>query len=76
MWCFSIRRTMLPESMRLRLGLLGGAAAALVEPKDAVVIAEHRRKERLEERYGALRTLPVTGTGRCGVELLCKHAPR
>jgi 16S rRNA (guanine966-N2)-methyltransferase len=36
------------------LGLLGGAAAARLLRKDAVVIAEHRRKERLEERYGRL----------------------
>ena len=35
------------------LGLLGGAARALLA-EDAVVIAEHRRKDRLEERYGAL----------------------
>ncbi len=35
------------------LGLLGGAAAAVLTP-GAVVIAEHRRKEPLEERYGAL----------------------
>jgi 16S rRNA (guanine966-N2)-methyltransferase len=35
------------------LGLLGGAeAGALAE--GAVVVAEHRRKQRLEERYGAL----------------------
>jgi 16S rRNA G966 N2-methylase RsmD len=35
------------------LGLLGGGAAGLLAA-NAVVIAEHRRKERLEERYGAL----------------------
>jgi 16S rRNA (guanine(966)-N(2))-methyltransferase RsmD len=35
------------------LGLLGGAAAGLLAP-GAVVIAEHRRKERLDERYGSL----------------------
>ncbi len=35
------------------LGLLGGASGRLLR-KDAVVIAEHRRKERLEECYGAL----------------------
>ncbi|MDE3186907.1 MAG: 16S rRNA (guanine(966)-N(2))-methyltransferase RsmD [Acidobacteriota bacterium] len=35
------------------LGLLGGAASGLLAP-GALVIAEHRRKERLEERYGAL----------------------
>jgi len=35
------------------LGLLGGPAAALLAA-GGLVIAEHRKKERLEERYGAL----------------------
>ncbi len=35
------------------LGLLGGDAGALLA-EGALVIAEHRKKERLEERYGAL----------------------
>ncbi len=35
------------------LGVLGGAAGAALAA-DAVVIAEHRRKERLEDRYGGL----------------------
>ncbi len=35
------------------LGLLGGSAAGLLAA-DAMVIAEHRRKERLEDRYGSL----------------------
>jgi 16S rRNA (guanine(966)-N(2))-methyltransferase RsmD len=35
------------------LGLLGGAASALLN-EGAVVIAEHRRKEKLDENYGAL----------------------
>jgi 16S rRNA G966 N2-methylase RsmD len=35
------------------LGLLGGSAAGLLAP-GALVIAEHRRKERLEDRYGSL----------------------
>lgn len=35
------------------LGLLGGAAAGLLGD-GAIVIAEHRRKERLAERFGAL----------------------
>jgi 16S rRNA (guanine966-N2)-methyltransferase len=35
------------------LGLLGGAAAVLLA-SGAMVIAEHRRKERLEDRYGRL----------------------
>jgi 16S rRNA (guanine(966)-N(2))-methyltransferase RsmD len=36
------------------LGLLGGAAKGLLAD-GAVVIAEHRKKERLEERYGELK---------------------
>jgi 16S rRNA (guanine966-N2)-methyltransferase len=35
------------------LGLLGGAAEAMLSV-GAVVIAEHRKKQRLEDRYGAL----------------------
>jgi len=35
------------------LGLLGGSAAGLLTT-GALVIAEHRRKERLEDRYGTL----------------------
>ena len=35
------------------LGLLGGAAASLLSA-GALVIAEHRRKENLEDRYGLL----------------------
>jgi 16S rRNA (guanine966-N2)-methyltransferase len=35
------------------LGLLGGSRAE-VRAADAVVVAEHRRKVKLEERYGAL----------------------
>jgi 16S rRNA (guanine(966)-N(2))-methyltransferase RsmD len=35
------------------LGMLGGAAASLLDP-DVLVIAEHRRKERLEDAYGSL----------------------
>ena len=35
------------------LSLLGNASASLLAP-DALVIAEHRRKEKLEERYGSL----------------------
>jgi 16S rRNA (guanine(966)-N(2))-methyltransferase RsmD len=38
----------------LALGLLGGAAIGLVAD-GAVVIAEHRRKETLNEDYGALQ---------------------
>lgn len=41
------------EEYAATLGLLGGAAAGLLAP-GALVIAEHRRKERLDERYGNL----------------------
>ena len=41
------------EEYAATLGLLGGASAGLLAA-GAVVIAEHRRKERLEARYGSL----------------------
>jgi 16S rRNA (guanine966-N2)-methyltransferase len=41
------------EEYERTLGLLGGVATGLLAP-DALVIAEHRRKERLEDRYGQL----------------------
>ncbi len=44
------------------LGLLGGDAARLLV-EGAVVIAEHRRKEKLEDSYGALRRVRVLKQG-------------
>ncbi len=41
------------EEYAATLGLLGGSAAGLLAD-GALVIAEHRRKERLEDRYGSL----------------------
>jgi 16S rRNA (guanine966-N2)-methyltransferase len=41
------------EEYMAALGLLGGASIGLLAA-GAVVIAEHRRKERLEEQYGGL----------------------
>ncbi len=41
------------EEYAAALGLLGGAAKELLAP-GAVVIAEHRRKEKLEESHGVL----------------------
>jgi 16S rRNA (guanine(966)-N(2))-methyltransferase RsmD len=41
------------EEYAATLGMLGGAQAGLLAP-DALVIAEHRKKEHLEEKYGAL----------------------
>jgi 16S rRNA (guanine(966)-N(2))-methyltransferase RsmD len=43
-------------------GLLGGASGRLLK-EDAVVIAEHRRKEGLEERYGALERMRLLEQG-------------
>lgn len=42
------------EEYALALELLGGAAHGILAP-DAVVIAEHRRKFALDERYGSLK---------------------
>ena len=42
------------EEYAATLGLLGGASAALLAP-GALVVAEHRSKESLEERYGNLK---------------------
>jgi 16S rRNA (guanine966-N2)-methyltransferase len=39
------------EEYAATLGLLGGAACGIAGGR-ALVIAEHRKKERLEERYG------------------------
>lgn len=41
------------DEYALVLRLLGGEAASLLAG-DAIVVAEHRRKEKLEDRYGAL----------------------
>ena len=41
------------EDYAATLGLLGGSACGLLA-EGALVIAEHRRKERLEDRYGLL----------------------
>ncbi|MGB6745630.1 MAG: 16S rRNA (guanine(966)-N(2))-methyltransferase RsmD [Terracidiphilus sp.] len=51
------------ESM---LGLLGGAAAAQLAP-GAVVVAEHRRKQRLEDRYGGLARTRLLEQGDAGL---------
>jgi 16S rRNA (guanine966-N2)-methyltransferase len=50
------------EEYALALGLLGGEASRLLA-QDAVVIAEHRRKEKLEERYGVLDRTRVLEQG-------------
>jgi 16S rRNA (guanine(966)-N(2))-methyltransferase RsmD len=43
-------------------GLLGGGPARMLRA-DAVVIAEHRRKQRLEDRYGALERVRLLEQG-------------
>jgi 16S rRNA (guanine(966)-N(2))-methyltransferase RsmD len=50
------------EEYAATLGLLGGSAAGLLAD-GAVVIAEHRRKEALEERYGALERTRILKQG-------------
>ncbi len=42
------------QEYAITLGLLGGAAAGILA-EGAVVIAEHRRKETLDEQYGRLK---------------------
>jgi 16S rRNA G966 N2-methylase RsmD len=42
------------EEYAITLGLLGGTAAGILA-HGAVVIAEHRRKQALDERYGNLK---------------------
>jgi 16S rRNA (guanine966-N2)-methyltransferase len=50
------------EEYATALGLLGGAAAGLLAA-DALVIAEHRRKDPLAERYGSLKRLRLLQQG-------------
>lgn len=42
------------EEYAVTLGLVGGAAQEILAPR-AVVIAEHRRKQQLDEQYGKLK---------------------
>jgi 16S rRNA (guanine(966)-N(2))-methyltransferase RsmD len=50
------------QEYAITLGLLGGAAATILAP-GAVVIAEHRRKFALNERYGNLKRTRVLEQG-------------
>jgi 16S rRNA (guanine966-N2)-methyltransferase len=50
------------EEYAMALGLLGGTASTLLA-EGAVVIAEHRRKEKLEDGYGTLRRVRVLEQG-------------
>jgi 16S rRNA (guanine(966)-N(2))-methyltransferase RsmD len=55
------------------LGLLGGAAAELLAP-GALVMAEHRRKERLEERYGNLERTRLLEQGDAALSFYAARA--
>lgn len=50
------------EEYAIALGLLGGAAQGILAP-GAVVVAEHRRKLALSERYGSLKRTRVLEQG-------------
>jgi 16S rRNA (guanine966-N2)-methyltransferase len=50
------------EEYAMALGLLGGTASGLLA-EGAVVIAEHRRKQKLEDGYGMLRRVRVLEQG-------------
>lgn len=50
------------EEYAMAMGLLGGAASGLLA-EGAVVIAEHRRKEKLEDRYGVLHRVRILEQG-------------
>ena len=54
------------EEYATTLGLLGGEAAGLLA-EGAVVIAEHRRKEKLADEYGLLRRTRVLEQGDAGL---------
>lgn len=56
------------------LGLLGGAASGLLA-EDAVVIAEHRRKDRLEERYGGLERMRLLEQGDASLSFFAVRPP-
>lgn len=50
------------EEYALAIGFLGGAASGLLT-EGAVVIAEHRRKQKLEDVYGSLRKVRLLEQG-------------
>jgi len=53
------------------LGLLGGASSSLLAP-GALVVAEHRRKEPLEEGYGELRRTRLLQQGDAALSFYTK----
>jgi 16S rRNA (guanine(966)-N(2))-methyltransferase RsmD len=62
------------EEYEATLGLLGGTAAGGLHA-DAVVIAEHRRKQRLEERYGLLERFRLLEQGDAALSFYAVAAP-
>jgi len=60
------------EEYKSAMGLLGGAAAGLLA-ESAVVIAEHRRKEKLEDAYGVLRSVRVLEQGDAALSFFGKR---
>jgi 16S rRNA (guanine966-N2)-methyltransferase len=56
------------------LGLLGGSAMGLMA-ESAMVIAEHRRKERLEDRYGGLARSRLLEQGDAALSFYKAQAP-
>jgi 16S rRNA (guanine(966)-N(2))-methyltransferase RsmD len=66
------------EEYATTLGLLGGTAAGLLAA-DAVVIAEHRKKQRLEDRYGSLERTRLLEQGDAALSFYtasCSSAPQ
>jgi len=51
-------------------GIAGRRGCGIVDD-GALVVAEHRKKERLEERYGGLARTRLLEARRCSVEFLC-----
>jgi len=60
------------EEYAATLGLLGGVGAGLLT-EGAVVIAEHRKKERLEERYGGLERTRLLEQGDAGLSFYARQ---
>jgi 16S rRNA (guanine(966)-N(2))-methyltransferase RsmD len=62
------------EEYAATLGLLGGAAAGILGA-DAMVIAEHRRKMRLEDRYGLLERTRLLEQGDAALSFFAHAQP-
>jgi 16S rRNA (guanine(966)-N(2))-methyltransferase RsmD len=62
------------QAYQATLGLLGGTLAALLSP-DALVIAEHRKKEQLEDRYGTLQRTRLLKQGEAALSFYTATLP-